>query len=268
MITLRKSFLCTSIIILYKYLYSFIYGYFKLTELSVLSRDFLYITFIPIIFLCLIRFCFRFDFFKLKRLLILNNRQKLLSISLHSVLIYVALTIIVPAMLFFLWFIVKSEPIRVFYYETSLLFILNALVIAPLFEELFFRRIIAYRLFKKYGFLKAVVYSAFLFMLMHIPNSISHLLISFIVGLLLAFIFLKTRNIYLTISLHSLSNLYVIIDGNYPHFIAFWLDRSYNNGTGLHFFWLYYVITFIIIILLSYNSIRYLNKYHAKYINK
>jgi len=53
------------------------------------------------------------------------------------------------------------------------------------------------------SFRKAIFYSAFLFTIIHDHKWFN----VFIIGSLFGYIYLKTRNIYITIGLHSLNNL-------------------------------------------------------------
>jgi uncharacterized protein len=82
-------------------------------------------------------------------------------------------------------------------------------VIAPVVEELIFRGLILHGLKKNYHPLTAVIVSALLFSLFHLnPWQIPA---TFVLGLILGWIMLRTQNILLAIAGHSLNNLIVLL---------------------------------------------------------
>lgn len=83
----------------------------------------------------------------------------------------------------------------------------NALVmviVAPVFEEYIFRKLLVDRLVQ-FGEGAAVLMSAFMFGLFH--GNLNQFIYAFTLGLFLAFIYVKTRNIKYTVVLHMLVNL-------------------------------------------------------------
>ncbi|MDY7538632.1 CPBP family intramembrane glutamic endopeptidase [Undibacterium sp. 5I1] len=93
-----------------------------------------------------------------------------------------------------------------------------AISLAPIFEELLFRKLLLNALLKKCSSIQAVLISAFLFALAHYTNfyeanfrfdwlgAISH----FFMGIVLAIVYLKTKHIIYPIFTHILENLIVL----------------------------------------------------------
>lgn len=81
----------------------------------------------------------------------------------------------------------------------------TALIIAPVFEELFFRRFLFKNLLLKNGFLTALLASSFVFSLIHWETPLN-LFPAFIVGIINAILYHKTKNILYPILLHFLYN--------------------------------------------------------------
>jgi len=75
-----------------------------------------------------------------------------------------------------------------------------------IFEEILFRRILAQKLYNRFGLKKAVWTSALIFGLAHVYTE-TGILSAFIAGASFAFIYLKTNNIYLSITAHLLYNI-------------------------------------------------------------
>lgn len=81
----------------------------------------------------------------------------------------------------------------------------TALLIAPVFEELFFRRFLFQKLLIRNGFLTGLLVSSFLFSIIHWETPLN-LIPAFIMGIISATIFYKTGNIVYCILLHFLYN--------------------------------------------------------------
>ena len=77
-------------------------------------------------------------------------------------------------------------------------------VLAPSFEELFYRKAIIDRL-RRYGDLPAVLISGVIFGLMH--GNLSQIFYTTAVGILLSFIYVRTGSVLYTISIHSAFNM-------------------------------------------------------------
>ena len=84
------------------------------------------------------------------------------------------------------------------------LFFVNICILAPLWEELFFRGILLRRFTLKWSPQKSIVVSSLLFGLIHI-NPLN-VLFAFFLGCLLGYVYLKTKSIIVPIVVHSFSN--------------------------------------------------------------
>jgi membrane protease YdiL (CAAX protease family) len=82
-------------------------------------------------------------------------------------------------------------------------------ILAPVFEELFYRKAIIDRL-RRYGDLPAILISGLIFGLVH--GNFSQVFYSTAIGWVLGYVYLKTGNVLYTMSLHSIFN---IISGVY-----------------------------------------------------
>ncbi|WP_372947722.1 CPBP family intramembrane glutamic endopeptidase [Mariniphaga sp.] len=86
-------------------------------------------------------------------------------------------------------------------------------VIAPVIEELIFRGLILHGLRKNYNAVKAVLVSALLFSLFHLNPW--QMPATFVLGVLLGWIMIRTNSILLAILGHSLNNLIVLLTITY-----------------------------------------------------
>jgi membrane protease YdiL (CAAX protease family) len=86
-------------------------------------------------------------------------------------------------------------------------------VIAPVIEELIFRGLILHGLRKNYTTTTAVVVSAILFSLFHLNPW--QMPATFVLGLLLGWLMMRTNSIFLAILGHSLNNLIVLLTITY-----------------------------------------------------
>ncbi|MHA6280332.1 lysostaphin resistance A-like protein [Salinimicrobium sp. CAU 1759] len=83
--------------------------------------------------------------------------------------------------------------------------VITALLVAPVLEELFFRKFLFQKLLLKNGFLTGIIISSFLFSLIHWETPLN-LIPAFSFGLISAFIYYRTRNVIYCIILHFLYN--------------------------------------------------------------
>ncbi len=89
--------------------------------------------------------------------------------------------------------------------QTSPLYnLLSVAILAPIFEELLFRRFIMDRILP-YGELNACIFSALTFALFH--GNFFQFFYAFGIGLLFAYIYAKTRNVLYPMLLHAIINL-------------------------------------------------------------
>ena len=77
-------------------------------------------------------------------------------------------------------------------------------ILAPVFEELFYRKAIIDRL-RRYGDLPAILISGLIFGLVH--GNFSQVFYATAIGMLLGFVYLRTGNVLVTISLHAAFNI-------------------------------------------------------------
>lgn len=90
----------------------------------------------------------------------------------------------------------------------KLYYVAYALIIAPIFEEIFFRYYIFGGLLKKYSVTTALITSSVLFSLIHIDSleSLRNLVPTFIFGIISALVYLRTKKICNSIILHFIAN--------------------------------------------------------------
>jgi len=111
----------------------------------------------------------------------------------------------------------------------SLYFIFRTLIIAPIFEELFFRKFLFSKLQEKYQLIVAIIISSICFSLIHfeIPGN---LLPSFIFGIISCLIYFKTKKISYSILFHFINNLLsTLINTHYGESFFNWLDGLKYN---------------------------------------
>lgn len=82
---------------------------------------------------------------------------------------------------------------------------ISILIVAPILEELFFRKFLITRLLQKYSKMTALVVSAALFSSIH-WETLNNLIPAFIFGIIGGIIYIKTRRISYLIFLHFLYN--------------------------------------------------------------
>jgi membrane protease YdiL (CAAX protease family) len=103
------------------------------------------------------------------------------------------------------------EPINYEYSNDSDFWILfyrglPVLILAPIFEELLFRKIFFTSLLQRYSLKTSIIVSSVCFALIHLP-SFRNLLPTFILGVLACLIYYKTKNILYPIFMHFVGNL-------------------------------------------------------------
>ena len=91
--------------------------------------------------------------------------------------------------------------------------VLKVVIMAPIVEELIFRGVIMHGLMKNYSKLTAVIVSALMFALFHLnPWQFPA---TFILGILLGILMVRTRNIWLCIAGHAINNGLVMVSISY-----------------------------------------------------
>ncbi len=90
---------------------------------------------------------------------------------------------------------------------------LKVVIVAPVAEELIFRGVIMHGLMRNYKPAKAVFYSGLLFALFHLnPWQFPA---TFVLGLILGWLMIRTRNILLCMAGHAINNLLVLLSVTY-----------------------------------------------------
>lgn len=124
---------------------------------------------------------------------------------------------------------------------------ISVLIIAPIFEELFFRKFLFGEVLKKQSLTLSILVSSICFSLIHLP-SYRNLLPTFIFGIIACLIYNKTNNIFYTIILHFLTNLSWLLLVSY--------GKSYYEWSyGLNYNFVYWLL-FIFGMGLSYIGIK------------
>ena len=98
--------------------------------------------------------------------------------------------------------------------STSTIRIIQAVLIAPIFEEIFFRGFLLRAFLKNYNLISALILSSTLFTLVHVDTSFSlahleSLLEKMVFSIIIGWIFYRTNSISLAIILHAISNLFI-----------------------------------------------------------
>ena len=98
---------------------------------------------------------------------------------------------------------VGGELQEVLYGINPLIMFVSVVILAPLLEELFFRKLLIDRL-RPFGKIVSVFLPAFLFALFH--QSATQLIYAFTIGAVLAYLYYETGNYWLSVSVHALFN--------------------------------------------------------------
>lgn len=135
--------------------------------------------------------------------------------------------------------------------------VIRIVIIAPVVEELIFRGIIMHGLMRNYSGFTAVSVSALMFALFHLnPWQFTA---TFILGILLGILMLRTRNIYLCIIGHAINNGLVLLSIHYWGEIQKTGFVQSGKTSQLIISTLVIVATLFLIILLSRPSHRKAN---------
>ncbi|MFX3624047.1 MAG: lysostaphin resistance A-like protein [Ectobacillus sp.] len=93
--------------------------------------------------------------------------------------------------------------------EATPWFILVTSILAPILEEIVFRKILFGTLYKRYNFFLAAIISSLIFAAVHFD--FSHLLIYTAMGITFAFLYVRTKRIIVPIAAHVAMNTIVIL---------------------------------------------------------
>ncbi|MFS4418850.1 lysostaphin resistance A-like protein [Maribacter sp. 2307ULW6-5] len=110
----------------------------------------------------------------------------------------------------------------------------SSLLIAPLFEELFFRKFLFEKLLERNKVIVSIIISSLCFSAIHFETP-SSLISTFIFGVIACIIYLRTRNIWYTIAMHFLNNLFSTLYVIYGESFFQWVY-------GLNFGFIYWVL--------------------------
>lgn len=125
--------------------------------------------------------------------------------------------------------------------------LLSILLIAPIVEELLFRKFLLGKLIEKNKTFISILISSLCFSLIHIETP-NNLIPTFIGGILLGLIYLKTKQIGYSIVLHFLFNLIVVLSNNLNFSETNWL-LGYNFDAV---YWLLSGLGVVIILVVFY----------------
>lgn len=107
--------------------------------------------------------------------------------------------------------------------------VVSAVILAPILEELFFRKILLNGLLKKYSFAISAIISSLCFALMHWTPDLLRIMPMFIFGIICCLIYIKTKNILYPILFHFAGNLISTILSIYSNqLFAFQQELNYN----------------------------------------
>ncbi len=94
--------------------------------------------------------------------------------------------------------------------DPKLLFV-GGVIIGPICEEIIFRGIILKGFLKTYDYKKAILFSALIFSFIHmVPIQV---IATFFIGLVLGYVYYKTRSLWLVCIIHILNNLVAVLAG-------------------------------------------------------
>jgi membrane protease YdiL (CAAX protease family) len=120
--------------------------------------------------------------------------------------------------------------------------LISTLLIAPIVEELFYRKFLLDKLLEKNIPILAIIVSSICFSIMHIETP-NNLIPTFISGIILGIIYLKTKKIGYCIMLHFIVNLIIVTTNN--------IGTSYDNWLIGYNFDIYYWLSFGVGIIIT-----------------
>lgn len=115
-------------------------------------------------------------------------------------------------------------------------------IVTPIIEEIYFRRILLKRWSLKWGVNKAIIFSAIAFCLLH-----ADLLGKFIFSIILSLLFLRTRSLIAPIVCHSINNFVFIF---YPLIFGISVEDSIDNYLNPL---VGFIIAFVLVMYLRYS---------------
>lgn len=125
--------------------------------------------------------------------------------------------------------IIATNNIALFYN------LISTILIAPIFEELFYRRFLLEKLSNRYNPNLSIIISSLCFSIMHIETP-NNLIPTFISGIIFGIIYIKTKKIGYSIMLHFFVNLIIFSTNN--------IEASYDNWLiGYNFNIMYWLLS-------------------------
>ena len=126
--------------------------------------------------------------------------------------------------------------------ETNWLGILAIAIVGPVLEEMLFRGAVTTTLLKEYSPKKAIIYSALIFGIFHLNPA--QILVATLLGLLLGWLFYRTRSLIPCIIVHILNNsLSVFLSKAYPE------AESFQDIMGIVPYFVCLILSFLLLTL-------------------
>ena len=184
---------------------------------------------------------FKVPFFDFKKNYSQNNYKLLIVVVLGTLGLYL-LSYLIPTVSNILFFnnIQNDNSFE----NISYVSFFAIIIIYPFLEELFFRKLIAKKIYDAKGLKPALFISAVIFSVSHIFTNYG-LLGAFFGGLTLGFIYLKTFNFLFCFISHSLNNFLVIVMSEKLDYIVL------NNNSGIVLFTLFLLMLLFYAILIT-----------------
>lgn len=122
-------------------------------------------------------------------------------------LTHLAMTVFLTGMLFFSYFLLAYPEKHSLEFTFSLSFF-GMVILAPIFEEIFYRGLILHQLLKKYNTFTAILFSSFLFAISHLnPKTIIPL---FLFSILISYLYVRFKqSLIIVILAHVVWNIFV-----------------------------------------------------------
>ena len=191
----------------------------------------------------------------------------LLLITLGTALMILVYDLIQKYFSFFDPFEIAKEPYSFFYYIATFI---SICILAPIWEELFFRGILLRRFLVKWRAPFSIFLSSLVFALIHLNPA--NIIYAFVLGMLFGYVYLKTQNIIVPIILHAVTNgisfLFILPLGgqNNENFLlkyVFSLDREMLLSQLAMLSVISSISTIIVVIVLvkKYPTIKAIPKY-------
>ena len=111
--------------------------------------------------------------------------------------------------------------------------IISVVLVGPILEEIFFRKFLLEELLKKNSYTKSLLISSLCFSLVHIV-AYANLIPTFITGMVLGYVFIKTKKLIFTILIHCSINLIILIIALFGEFY----DKIFVNFRFTALYWI------------------------------